>query len=808
MPALVVLSVLTWSVSAPTPLNPMTTSGPSRAQGFPAIAAFDGGFAVVFEDLRQSDHWADIYVARVGPNGVVLDPSGLIVQDGPGDQVRPAVACAAAVCLLAYDDVPVASYGRLLNADGTFAGPPVQLSSATGYSARAAATDDAGFWVFEDDSAVVASRVAFNGTVGKSLTLGPVTNSITAIAAAHDGTATLVVWAADGIGAVNYTVLAPDGNRPGGGTLPFPIGDVSVGTDGYGFLMAWSDTLYGFGDLNAARVANDGTVLDMAPAYLNPLGPTGRGPSITFHDGVYAISFQASDGSNYLSLMSPDSGVAGMLQPDPAPHERVDLHEARGPAGTVRVWLDKDVNGHAYVEGDAGVAPVTRSANGEGIHRVASSGRTVFTTWDEDNTLGLFAAAFDPSGQRLNGFQLPTTDTLYSSSVVWGGDRYLLMWNPSSGSAVNAQWVTETGQLSGPTLMLATGDYLSNIHAALGDGVLLVAWSHYTPASSDRVYVERFADGGALDPGPVDVGATGAYEPVGVVFAGGAFTVAWTDENTHLLLRSIDAAGHLSPQTVTLDAVTQGPCPQTVGLATSGTELLAVWHALDPASNWIHQVRALRLELDGGAPAPPVTLETDDGSHPQLADYAQPEVVWDGTQYVVTYETLSYPSNTGVSFVRVFRDGGFGAPERVIDGPLTEESPTLTVISPGRLAVVDLEFDPAANVDTLRAQLHIVAEVPDGFACGAGAQCLSSNCHQGICCQSDGGCVAAPDSGFGGGAGGGGAGGTGGGAGGGSALGGGAQAPRSFSVRCGCGDGGPALAGLLLLLGLARRRRR
>lgn len=69
----------------------LSISSAANGQYFPE-AAFDGtNYLVVWEDKRNSDQY-DIYGARVNPSGQVLDPSGIAISTATYDQHSPALA--------------------------------------------------------------------------------------------------------------------------------------------------------------------------------------------------------------------------------------------------------------------------------------------------------------------------------------------------------------------------------------------------------------------------------------------------------------------------------------------------------------------------------------------------------------------------------------------------------------------------------------------------------------------------------------------------------------------------------------------
>lgn len=63
-------------------------------QGRPVVASDGKDFLVLWQDMRSGKDW-DVYAARVGGDGKVLDPDGVLVSGGAHNQCLPAV-CASA----------------------------------------------------------------------------------------------------------------------------------------------------------------------------------------------------------------------------------------------------------------------------------------------------------------------------------------------------------------------------------------------------------------------------------------------------------------------------------------------------------------------------------------------------------------------------------------------------------------------------------------------------------------------------------------------------------------------------------------
>lgn len=111
----------------------------------PAVAwdPTGGVFVVAWSDRRDGD--ADIYAARMAPDGSVLDPGGVLVGGRPNQQLRPAIATSGGQLLLAWEDHRAAPnrgiHGSRLATSGALSVlDPAGIPISTGSSNKTAPT--------------------------------------------------------------------------------------------------------------------------------------------------------------------------------------------------------------------------------------------------------------------------------------------------------------------------------------------------------------------------------------------------------------------------------------------------------------------------------------------------------------------------------------------------------------------------------------------------------------------------------------------------------------------------------------------
>jgi hypothetical protein len=248
------------------------------------VAVYDGqGYFVAWQDQRNGN--ADIYGARVSTAGQVRDPAGIAISARAGSQNRPAIATSGQSHLVVwYDDRANFSpdiYGARVGADGTVVDPAgFAISSATGSQlVPAVAYDGQNYLVVWHDfrnggtADIYGARVTASGTVLEptGLPIAVVPGSQTSVAIAFGGSGYFVTWrelrnpTADVYGAR----VLPDGAVLDPGGLPvsnhaldeetFP----TVAYDGQDYVVVWQQAQgSGPNNLHGARVTQEGAVVD------------------------------------------------------------------------------------------------------------------------------------------------------------------------------------------------------------------------------------------------------------------------------------------------------------------------------------------------------------------------------------------------------------------------------------------------------------------------------------------------------------------------------------------------------------------
>ena len=293
-------------------VGPEQTTGvaaPGNRQSEPAIAFGGTGYLVTWMDNRASTV-TDVYGARVGSDGMVLDPNGIPISTDTNSQNSPAVAFDGTNYLVTWTDnrngTAYDVYAARVSQTGTVLDPsgiPISVAAADQF-VSSVAFDGTNYFVTWSDFRsgtkpdIYAARVTSGGTVldPTGIPISHLMTSEDGPVVAFDGTNFFVAWRDFRSGAVPdlYGARVNTGGRVLD-TSGIPISTnaanqdaPAVAFDGSNYLITWNDHRSGTSDVYGARVSPAGTVLD----------PTGIPISAAPFD-QYSSSV-AFDGTNYL----------------------------------------------------------------------------------------------------------------------------------------------------------------------------------------------------------------------------------------------------------------------------------------------------------------------------------------------------------------------------------------------------------------------------------------------------------------------------------------------------------------------------
>ena len=284
-----------------------------------AVVAFDGtNFLTAWTDKRSG---YDIYGARVTPQGLVLDPSALVIATAADDRYSPAVAFDGTNCLVVWTDersgydiygARVSKAGTVLDPDGIDVTVPerFQWASAVGF-------DGTNFLVAWEDgrhnSSIYCGRVTQSGLVLDSSGI-PVSTAggwQQFPAVAFDGTDYLVVWLDDrsGSGCDIY------GARVTPAGIVLDAAGIAISTaesfqkypalafDGTNYLVTWEDDRGSDYDIYGCRVTPQGSVLDPQGIAISTAVDSQVSPAIAFDGTSFLVVWTDYRSGDYLSLI-------------------------------------------------------------------------------------------------------------------------------------------------------------------------------------------------------------------------------------------------------------------------------------------------------------------------------------------------------------------------------------------------------------------------------------------------------------------------------------------------------------------------
>ncbi|QSQ12224.1 Ig-like domain-containing protein [Myxococcus landrumensis] len=252
--------------------TPANFGASANTQSEPAIAAGPDGYFVAWEDTRSYQwEFKDIYGARLGPTGEILDSAGVLIARlvSPTNELTPAVAWNGKDWLVAW----------LERGAGT---NPSSL--------RARRVSVAGQWV---DSV--------------PLTLGPTWSRPVTASGARGA---VVAWQENGVKGVRATLVHDDGGVTVMNGLPPDSGTLEPSVVGSGsqYMVAWEED----GGVRAQRFSSLGVAqggrIDVAP---------GRRPSVASDGTDFLVTYARDGGSGSHDFLAQKVSATGQVTATP-----------------------------------------------------------------------------------------------------------------------------------------------------------------------------------------------------------------------------------------------------------------------------------------------------------------------------------------------------------------------------------------------------------------------------------------------------------------------------------------------------------
>jgi hypothetical protein len=729
--------------------EPIPGAGAGR-QILPDLA-FDGtSFLVVWSDYRSGASW-DVYGARVGEDGTVLDAAAIAITTAAKDQQSPQVAFDGANFLVVWTDyrngtVPdvygarVSPGGTVLDANG------IPIATGTSYQGGPAVAFAGGshLVVWDDNRGgtydVYGARVSPAGAV-----LDPDGIAICAAvrdqftgSVASDGAAFLVAWADYRSGTshdIYGTRLSPAGAvlDPAGIAISvnasqqyFP--SVTFGETSY--FVVWQDGGSGPMDVYGARVTTGGAVLD--PAGIRVSSSIGQevAPDVAFDGNEYLVVWYDNRSSTFDIYGSRVSADGTLLDPGGLPIStgaRSDTAAAvaAGTSGFLAAWQGETsmVNDGTYmsrvVDGtvtNPGGKPVSPAANDQRNAAVSFDGTSYLVVWEDyrAGSADVYGARVGADGVLLdaNGIAISTASGTQSTiAATFDGTNHLVVWSDSrsgaSSSEIYGARVSPAGAVLDPAgIAIATGAPGKGAAAIASNGtVSLAVWTEWRGSGTGYdLYAARVsAAGTVLTPSAIPL-STASRDQNGAAVAsdGTSFLVVWEDLRNDATYFDVYGARVTAAGDV-LDAngfaiSTAASVQSSPAVAYGGGHYLAAW--MDARDGGGYDIRGARVSTAGAALDPGGIV-----IGAAVGEQYRPAVAHDGNDHVVVwYDTRN--GNADIFGARVTAAGIVSDPNGIpiATAPKAEFLPAIESDGEGRSLVAygqQLESAPNNGADRI-----------------------------------------------------------------------------------------------------------
>jgi len=683
--------------------------------------AWNGAHYVVAWTAGEIDAgpWPEVRVARLDATAKVLDttPAKLLITH----YVTPQVACTSAQCVVgAIDTTGAVRYARVDSAltvlDST---PKTAATGATFLDASLGLAQLAGTWMFawRDDAArirtmrVNAAGALLDTTPGIPIGSTPLQDK-PALAAGPSGY--YLVWEDDRLGAHELYGARLDST---GGTLDasgIPIRKVTdyevapaVTFDGTNFVVGWTEgpprtVSY---DVKVARVSQMGKLVDTMPLAL----------SSTTDSRQLAL---AALGGTTLAVFTDSVTATNQAQ---------DIYLQRIEAG--RVVGSRTI--------------VSRSANVQDGPAVAYGAGQWLVAWTDyrgtaNDTSDVYAARLDATGKVLDPTGIAIANVASASErspvVAFDGTNWLVAYADSrnstaTGMDIYGTRIAATGTMLDPTgTPLYRGPESDGRPALIFDGVNYVLALDAGASLGGTVVLRVNKNAVPIDTGTMVL--TGQHYDPALAFDGTNYLVVATSGGTGNDIKGVRVAPGMTALGAPFTIAAAMFMQHQPRVAFGSGQYLVTW--TDERNGVDGDIYATRIKPDGTMlDTAPIVVAGGVGD--QLAS----DVVHDGGDFFVVWEDRAGASSD-VKGAFVAPSGALRPPAPLAIANLADHEfePRVAAASKTQRMVVYSRFDLDPAFRSVRARARLVDGLPTGSACTTGAECISTACADGYCCDS------------------------------------------------------------------------